>query len=166
MVIIGEKNHKEVKGIYEWANKKAFIVENVEDLRALSLDPKKNIAVISQTTQDREFFDKSAKYIAKKYPQAEIINSICLTTHDRQIEIKELAQKNDIIIVIGSPKSANSNRLWEIAKHINSKTYFIERADKLEKEWFADCGRAAVAAGASTPKWVIDGVIKKIETIK
>lgn len=163
LVIIGEKNHKEVKGIYEWANKKAFIVENLEDLRTLSLNPKKNIAVISQTTQDREFFDESARYIAKKYPQAEIINSICLTTHDRQAEIKELARKNDVVIVIGSPKSANSNRLWEIAKHINSKTYFIEREDELERGWFADCGKVAIAAGASTPKWIIEEVTKKIK---
>jgi len=165
LVIIGEKNHKEVKGIYEWANKKAFIVENLEDLRTLSLNPKKNIAVISQTTQDREFFDESARYIAKKYPQAEIINSICLTTHDRQAEIKELARKNDVVIVIGSPKSANSNRLWEIAKHINSKTYFIEREDELKKGWFADCGKVAIAAGASTPKWIIEEVTKKIKSM-
>ncbi|HRY82983.1 MAG TPA: 4-hydroxy-3-methylbut-2-enyl diphosphate reductase [Candidatus Moranbacteria bacterium] len=165
LVIIGEKNHKEVKGIYEWSNKKAFIVENVKDLRALALNPEKSIAVISQTTQDREFFDKSAKYIAEKYPQAEIINSICLTTHDRQIEIKELARKNDIVIVIGSPKSANSNRLWEIAKYINSKTYFIEREDGLKESWFADCGKVAIAAGASTPKRIIEEVTKKIKSM-
>ena len=136
LVIIGEKNHKEVKGIYEWAEEKTFIVENFKDLRALSLDSKKNIAIISQTTQDREFFDKSAKYIAKKYPQAEIVDSICTTTHDRQAEVKNLAQKNDVVIVIGSPKSANSKRLWEISKRINAKTYFIQRASDLKKQWF------------------------------
>lgn len=162
LVIIGEKNHKEVKGIYEWADKKAFIVENSEDLLALSLDSKKNIAVISQTTQDREFFDKSAKYIAKKYPQAEIVDSICMTTHYRQTEVKELAQKNDVIIVIGSPKSANSKRLWEIAKRTNSKTYFIQRASDLKKQWFMKCKKVAITAGASTPDILIKQVKDKI----
>lgn len=162
LVIIGEKNHKEVKGIYEWVNGKAFIVENTEDLQDLSLDPKKNIAIVSQTTQDREFLDQSAKYIAEKYPQAEIIDSICMTTHDRQAEVKELAQKNDVVIVIGSPKSANSKRLWEIAKRINSKTYFIERADDLKKEWFAECKKVAITAGASTPNILIDRVRDRI----
>lgn len=163
LVIIGEKNHKEIKGIYEWAKEKAFIVENQEDLQNINLDPEKKVAVISQTTQDREFFEQSAKQIKEKYPQAEIINSICMTTHDRQIEVKKLAKENDIVVVIGSPKSANSNRLWSIAKKINSKTYFIERADKLEKEWFVECGKVAIAAGASTPKWIIEDVTKKIK---
>lgn len=166
LVIIGEKNHKEVKGIYEWANGKAFIVENLQDLHNLALNPEKNIAVISQTTQDREFFDQSAKYIAEKYPQAEILDSICMTTHDRQTEVKELAQKNDIVIVIGSPKSANSKRLWEIAKRINPKTYFIERADELEKEWFAKCQKVAVTAGASTPNVLLNQVKDKVKTMQ
>jgi 4-hydroxy-3-methylbut-2-enyl diphosphate reductase len=165
LVIIGEKNHKEVKGIYEWAGKKAFIVENLKDLRALSLDPKKNIAIVSQTTQDREFFDKSAKYIAEKYPQAEIIDSICMTTHHRQTEVKDLARKNDVVIVIGSPKSANSKRLWEIAKRINSKTYFIQRASDLKKQWFVGCAKVAITAGASTPNILIDQVKNRIQNI-
>ena len=165
LVIIGEKNHKEVKGIYEWANEKAFIVENLQDLRALSLNPAKNIAVISQTTQDYEFFGQSAKYIAEKYPEAEIIDSICMTTHDRQAEVKELAKKNDVVIVIGSPKSANSKRLWEIAKRINPKTYFIEKANELEKDWFTKCKKVAITAGASTPNIFIDQVKDRIKKI-
>ncbi|HPN54835.1 MAG TPA: 4-hydroxy-3-methylbut-2-enyl diphosphate reductase [Candidatus Moranbacteria bacterium] len=165
LVIIGEKNHKEIKGIYEWAKEKAFIVENQEDLQNINLDPEKKVAVISQTTQDREFFEQSAKQIKEKYPQAEIINSICMTTHDRQTEIKELARKNDIVIVIGSPKSANSNRLWEIAKNINSKTYFIEREDELKEGWFANCKKVAIAAGASTPRWIIEDVTRKLKSM-
>ena len=162
LVIIGEKKHKEVKGIYEWAGKKVFVVENSEDLHALSLDPEKNIAVISQTTQNRDFFDQSAKYIKEKYPQAEIINSICMTTHDRQAEVKELAEKNDVVIVIGSPRSANSKRLYEIAHRINPKTYFVEKADDLQSDWFSGCEKVAITAGASTPNFLIDEVKDKI----
>lgn len=163
LIIVGEKNHKEVKGIYEWAGGKAFIVENQNDLQKLVFDSKKNIAVISQTTQDHEFFDQSAKYMKKKYPQSEITNSICMTTHDRQAEIKELAQKNDIVIVIGSPKSANSKRLYEIAKRINPKTHFVERMNDLQKIWFQECKKVAITAGASTPSDTIKEVISRIK---
>lgn len=165
IVIVGEKNHKEVKGIYEWANKQAIFIETDEDLCGLVLDENKKIAVISQTTQDQEFVDRAAKHIAKKYPHTEIVDSICLTTHHRQTEIKELADKNDVVVVIGSPESANSNRLWEIAKRINPRTYFIEKVEQLQEDWFVDCEAVAVTAGASTPKWIIDSVLDKIKNI-
>lgn len=166
IVIVGEKNHKEVKGIYEWANKKAIFIETEEDLCGFVVDPKKKIAVLSQTTQDQEFVERAAAQIKKKYPQAEIVDSICLTTHHRQTEIKDLAQKSDVVIVIGSPESANSNRLWEIAKRINSKSYFIERAEQLQKEWFEDCQKVAVTAGASTPGWIIEEVMDRVKVIE
>ncbi len=165
IVIIGEKNHKEVRGIYEWAQKKAIFVETDEDLCGLVLDGDKKIVVLSQTTQDQEFVERAAGSILKKYPHAEIVDSICLTTHHRQTEIKELAGVNDVVIVIGSPESANSNRLWEIAKRINEKAYFIERESDLKEAWFENCKAVAVTAGASTPKWIIDEVLEKLRKI-
>lgn len=163
VVIVGEKNHKEVKGIYEWANKQAIFIETDEDLCGFDVDPAKKIAVISQTTQDQEFVDRAAAQISKKYPKAEIIDSICLTTHHRQTEIKKLAEENDVVIAIGSPESANSTRLWEIAKRINPSAYFIQRASELKKEWFAGCKKVAVTAGASTPSWIIESVLAEIK---
>jgi 4-hydroxy-3-methylbut-2-enyl diphosphate reductase len=165
IVMIGEKNHKEVKGIFEWASKKAILIETDEDLCGFVADPKKKLAILSQTTQDQEFVQRAAENIKKKYPQAEIVDSICMTTHHRQSEISELAQKNDVVVVIGSPESANSNRLWEIAERINPKSYFIEKVDGLDEKWFIGAKNVAVTAGASTPEWIIDEVIEKIKTI-
>jgi 4-hydroxy-3-methylbut-2-enyl diphosphate reductase len=165
IVIIGEKKHREVIGICGWANNQVFMVETEDDLRSLSLDPNRKIAVISQTTQDQEFVDRSANAIAQKYPQVEIVDSICLTTHDRQSEIRELAKKNDVAIVIGSPESANSRRLWEVAQRINPKSHFIQRVGELKKQWFVGCQKVAVTAGASTPGWVINEVIEEIESL-
>ncbi|HBI34465.1 MAG TPA: 4-hydroxy-3-methylbut-2-enyl diphosphate reductase [Candidatus Moranbacteria bacterium] len=165
IVLIGEKNHKEVRGIFEWAQKIAVLIESDEDLCGLVLDPKKKIAVLSQTTQDQEFVDRAAAQISRKYPKAEVVDSICLTTHHRQTEIKQLAQENDVVIVIGSPESANSKRLWEIAKRVNESSYFVQRASELESKWFANCKKVAVTAGASTPGWIIDEVIAKLETL-
>ncbi|MDD5463757.1 MAG: 4-hydroxy-3-methylbut-2-enyl diphosphate reductase [Candidatus Moranbacteria bacterium] len=165
IVIIGEKNHKEVKGIFEWANKRAIFIETDEDLCGFDVDPAKKIAVISQTTQDQEFVDRAAAQISQKYPKAEVVDSICLTTHHRQTEIKQLAQENDVVIVIGSPESANSKRLWEIAKRVNESSYFVQRASELESKWFAACKKVAVTAGASTPGWIIEDVLEKIKNI-
>lgn len=165
IVIIGEKNHKEVKGIFEWANKQAIFIESEEDLCGFDVDPNKKLAVLSQTTQDQEFVDRASKEIAKKYPHAEIIDSICLTTHHRQTEIKQLAKENDVVIAIGSPESANSNRLFEIAQRVNPKSHFIQRASELDEKWFAKCKKVAVTAGASTPGWIIEDVIKKIKSL-
>ncbi|NTW27142.1 MAG: 4-hydroxy-3-methylbut-2-enyl diphosphate reductase [Candidatus Moranbacteria bacterium] len=165
IVIIGERNHKEVKGIYEWANKQAIFIETDEDLCGFDVDPKKKLAVISQTTQDQEFVDRAAAQISKKYPHAQVVDSICLTTHHRQTEIKQLAKENDVVIAIGSPESANSTRLWEIAQRVNPSSYFIQRAADLENAWFLDCKSVAVTAGASTPKWIIDEVINRLETL-
>ncbi|KKQ04409.1 MAG: 4-hydroxy-3-methylbut-2-enyl diphosphate reductase [Candidatus Moranbacteria bacterium GW2011_GWE2_36_40] len=165
IVIVGEKNHKEVRGIYEWANKRAIFIETDEDLCGFNVDSNRKIAVISQTTQDQEFVDRAAAQILKKYPHAEIIDSICLTTHNRQTEISQLAKQNDVIIAIGSPESANSTRLWEISKRINPQSHFIQRASELEADWFAGCKKVAVTAGASTPRWIIDEVLEKLKKI-
>lgn len=165
IVMIGEKNHKEVKGIFEWANKKPILIETDEDLCGFVADPKKKLAVLSQTTQDQEFVERAAKQIAQKYPHAEIIDSICLTTHHRQTEISKLADENDVVVVIGSPESANSNRLAEIAKRANPKTFFIERAGQLNDEWFKNTEKVAVTAGASTPRWIIDEVLSKLKSL-
>lgn len=162
IVIIGEKNHKEVRGIYEWANKRAIFIETDEDLCGFDVDRDKKIAVISQTTQDQEFVNRAAAQISKKYPHCEVIDSICLTTHHRQTEIKQLAEANDVVVVIGSPESANSKRLWEIAHRANQSSYFIARASEIDTKWFADHQKVAVTAGASTPSWIVDEVMVKL----
>ncbi len=165
IVMIGEKNHKEVKGIFEWANKKAILIETDEDLCGFVADKDKKLAILSQTTQDQEFVERAAKQICEKYPHAEVVDSICLTTHHRQTEITKMAGENEVIVIIGSPESANSTRLWEIALRINPKSYFVARVEELDAAWFADCKTVAVTAGASTPKWIIDEVLLKIKSL-
>ncbi|EKE15750.1 MAG: 4-hydroxy-3-methylbut-2-enyl diphosphate reductase [uncultured bacterium] len=165
IVIVGEKNHKEVRGINEWAQKKAFFIENKAELETIELNPEKNIVVLSQTTQDQEFVEYAAQKIKEKYPKVEVIDSICLTTHHRQTEIKQLAKENDAVVVIGSPESANSNRLWEIAKRVNDKSFFIENKKQMRDIWFSGCKKIGVSAGASTPGWIIREVVEYLKSI-
>ena len=166
IILIGDKGHKEVEGINAWGEKKAKIISAEKDLKKLKFSKNKKIAVMSQTTQDVNFFEKANKFIKKKNAHAEVFSTICLATHDRQEEIKKMAKKNDAIIIIGSKESANSTRLFEIAKEKNSKTYFIENSKQLEKKWFVGVEKVLVSAGASTPNWVIEEVVEKLNKYK
>jgi 4-hydroxy-3-methylbut-2-enyl diphosphate reductase len=159
IVIIGEKTHKEVVGIFQWGGNVAVFVEKMKDLATLSLDPDKEIAVLSQTTQDQGFVQFAGQEILKKYPQAQILDSICLATHSRQSEISQLAKSSDVVIVLGDPASSNSKRLFEVAKRINENSYFIQTATQLDKRWLKNKKNVAITAGASTPDWVINEVV-------
>ena len=165
IVIVGEKDHKEIKGIFGWAQNKAKIVETEIALKRLKLDSRKPIAVISQTTQNQDFLNRTAELIKQKYPKAEIVDTICLATQDRQGEVKDLAVKNEAVVIIGSPESANSTRLFEVAESLNAKSFFIQRSSQLKKSWFKNVKKVGVTAGASTPEWVIADVIKRLKEI-
>lgn len=165
IILIGDKGHKEVEGINSWGKGKSRIISTQEDLENLDFSNDKKIIVLSQTTQSEEFFKKAGKFIKNKFPDTQIISTICYTTHDRQGEISKLAEKNDVVIVIGSKESANSSRLFEIAKEKNPQTYFIENAIQLKKRWFFEMEKVLVTAGASTPSWVIEEVVEKLEEL-
>lgn len=162
IVIVGDKDHKEVKGINDWSGENAFIVSRKEDLEKINFDPDEKLAVLSQTTQNEDFFLEIGYQINKKYKNAEIISTTCNTTHERQTEVKHLAEENDVMIIIGSKTSANSRRLFEISKSLNSRSYFIETATDLDPKWLKGISKVGVTAGASTPNWIISEVMKKI----
>lgn len=159
VIVIGEKDHKEVRGIYEWSGNKAFIIQNEKDLKDLKLDPSQKIVILSQTTQNQKLVEKLSGIIGKKYPKAESINTLCLATENRQSEVRSLAKKNEAVIVIGSPTSANSTHLWEIAKEINPRSYFIEKSNDIRKISLENIKKVGISAGASTPSWTIEDVL-------
>jgi len=165
IILVGDQGHKEVEGINAWGDKKAKIVSNETDLEKIKFSKDEKIVVLSQTTQDEKFFQKVAQFVKRKFPQAKILSTLCQATHERQEEIRQLAHQNDAVIVIGSPTSANSNRLYEIAHQINPRSYFIENAEKIKSQWIKDADTIAVTAGASTPKWVIKEVMKLVTKI-
>lgn len=166
IIIIGEKKHKEVQGIFRWAKKRAEVVSNFGDIENLKLDTNKKIAVVSQTTQNKDFVDEMVIKIKKKYPRAEILDTVCLTTKNRQEEVAQIARDSEAVLVIGSKESSNSNRLWEIAKKINEKTYFIERLTDIKEEWLNGIRNIGITAGASSPRWVIQEVVEYLENYK
>ena len=162
VVLVGDKDHKEVEGIDEWGEGKTLIVSSESDLDGIKIDPLKRLTILSQTTQNRTLVKKIYDRLKKKYPHLEMIDTICSTTYDRQKEVERLAKTNEIVLVIGSPESANSTRLFEIAKKFNPNSHFIENAGGLAPEWFRGKETVGVTAGASSPNWVIEDVIAKI----
>ncbi|HUD08871.1 MAG TPA: 4-hydroxy-3-methylbut-2-enyl diphosphate reductase [Candidatus Saccharimonadales bacterium] len=164
VLIFGDKNHKEVKSIFEWSGRHAKIVGSLAEAEKLKLDKAKKYCLVAQTTQNVEEFKKIIAYFQKNLKNFVYFNTICPSTDDRQKEVRELAKSNEAVIVIGGKDSANSRMLYEIAKSINPKSYFVENVGQLKKSWFSDIKKIAVSAGASTPEWVIEEVIGKINS--
>jgi 4-hydroxy-3-methylbut-2-enyl diphosphate reductase len=166
--VIGEKKHQEVKAIFEQIkliSDKVKIIENVEQA---SRPPDKGgwgvkkIGIISQTTQSLENFGKIVGEISKHADELKILNTICDATRFRQSSAKELAKKVDLMIIVGSSHSANTKRLTQICKKI-IKTHQINSAKELDKNWFKNKKNIGISAGASTPNWIINEVIKSIK---
>ena len=167
IIIIGKKKHKETMGILRWARKKAVVVETEYDAQKIYefISPEDKITIVSQTTQNQNRVDKIIEKLLLKFPSAEVLDTVCETTKNRQEEAKSLAEQNDVMLIVGSPDSSNSTELWEISKNVNPRSHFIERAEQIDFEWFKDCQNVGLTAGASTPDWVTKKIIEMIEEI-
>ena len=160
VVIIGDKNHAEVKGIMGWTDDKAIVVEKSSD--ASQLGDYKKLGVVAQTTQSKENFDSIVEIL--KYKSEEIIvhNTICDATSKMQASAVETAIQADIMIVIGDKKSANTKRLKELCEQTGVETHQIQSAEELHKDWFKNKNKAGITAGASTPDWVIKEIVNEL----
>ena len=160
--IIGDHGHDEVIGISSQV-KDATILSNPEE--AESLRKMKKIGVVSQSTQTIENVQEIINILITKATDFRFINTICFPTTRNQEAIKDLAAKNDIMIIIGSYTSANTKRLTSISKKINTETHQVQTAADLLEEWFEGKETVGVSAGASTPDVLIQKVISKLNEI-
>ena len=166
VVLVGEKNHPEVIGTWGYlkdVNGEGIIVESLEDLKP-ALD-KQKVGVIAQTTQNEQFFKEVVGELAVWVNELKVINTICNATSVRQEEVRELAPKVDVMIIIGGKNSGNTTRLYRIAKSLNPNSYHIETEEELKEEWFENVKTVGVSAGASTPKWIIERVVNRIREL-
>ena len=161
VVIIGEKNHPEVQSILDWSGPDAVVIETPAEAEALPWQQKTGVVV--QTTFSTALFDDIVKKLQQKAEQLEIQRTICNATDARQAETKALAEKADIMIVIGGKNSANTTRLAELSQKAGCPTYHIETADELNLEWFIGKNSVGITAGASTPSWLIEEVYQKMQ---
>lgn len=164
IVIFGDSNHPEVKGVKSYANGDVYVVANVDELKDLRL--KSKVAVVSQTTKKIENFAKIVEFIMNRAREVRVFNTICNATFQNQEAVAELAKKADIIIIIGGKNSSNTKQLYLIAKNHCQDSYHIENEDEIDEIWFKNKELCGISAGASTPGWLIEKVRKRIENLK
>lgn len=161
VIIIGDRDHAEVRGILGYCKGRGYVVSSFEDIERLP--ELKNYVILSQTTQDEEIFQALSEEILRRYPGGEVINTICNATEVRQSEVRRLCQTCEAIVVIGGKFSANTARLASIAKNEGRKVYLIEKAEELPLKELKQFSKIGITAGASTPNWLINEVVDYIK---
>ena len=162
VIIVGDKNHDEVQGVFSYAGKNAKVVSDSEELE-IGENP---TSILFQTTilpEKFEKIEKNAKIFEKKHNKSVgIFNTICYTTKVKQDEARAMAQNTDAVLVLGSHTSANTRRLFEVAKEVEPHTYFATSANEVlsMQNIFKDFQSVSIVAGASTPPWLIQEVTK------
>ena len=162
VIVIGDREHDEVLGVVSRL-KDPCVVESPEDVSTCKL--KQHTGVVIQSTQRIENVQKILPLLLTKSRDCRIINTICEPTRRNQSEVIDLAKNNDCILVIGDPASANSNRLYEMAKTLNKRTYLVARKEGVEATWLKGCSTLGITAGASTPQHLIDEIVEYINHI-
>ncbi len=163
IVIIGDKNHPEVIGINGWCNNEGIIVNSEEE--ANNMHNYEKICILSQTTNTQEKFQKLSSIISQKGKEVKVFNTICNATNQRQTACEELAKKVEAMIVIGGYHSSNTNKLVEISKKHCENVYHIETYKELPLEEVSKFNTIGITAGASTPNWIIEEVVDKLENV-
>lgn len=167
-ILIGHEGHPEVEGTmgqYDVSNGgDIYLVEDEADVAALEVRNPEALHFVTQTTLSMDDTSKVIDALRAKFPhiQGPRKNDICYATQNRQDAVKELADQCDLVLVVGSPNSSNSNRLRELAERMGTPGYLIDGAEDLRKEWFAGIQRVGITAGASAPEVLVRGVIQQL----
>lgn len=164
VVIVGEKKHPEVQSIHGYAGENAVVVETAEDVEGMKF--KNRLGVVAQTTQSYSNFSKIVLKLLRLSKELKVFNTICNSTQERQDAARVLAGKVDVMLVVGGRNSANTTRLVSVCEQEGKPTYHIEVAEEIKPQWFEGVKRVGVTAGASTPDWVVEGVLKKLKSGK
>ncbi len=161
IVIFGDEKHPEIKGVKSYAINGAHVVTSTHDLEDLKLGER--VALVAQTTRKVEEYLDIASYLIPRHKEVRVFNTICNATFENQEAARKLAKRADIMIVIGGKNSSNTKQLFSIAKSGCDESYHIENEEEIDCNWFAGKELCGITAGASTPDWVIQNVIDKIQ---
>ena len=166
VLIIGDQNHPEVKGIAGWAKGEVRIIKGLDDIDAMEFDENTTYSVVAQTTFNIEKYKLILKKLQKKSIHVIINETVCQATIERQTEALELSKNVTKMIVIGGKNSSNTQKLYKICKSQCKDTYYIETIEELELNVFQDNDIIGITAGASTPKNIIEEVISNVRNAK
>ncbi len=161
LLLFGEENHPEVRGLVSYAHAKAYVFDSLAQLKDLvhnHLPQQEKYVLASQTTQEGKIFLEIIEYLRNIYKDIPSLSTICNATHQRQEEVMNIASSVDAFIIVGGKNSGNTCRLADVAIAQGVPTWHIETVEELKKENFLVFSQIGLTAGASTPKRLIDGV--------
>lgn len=168
-ILIGHHGHPEVEGTMGQYDKKhggeIYLVEDEQDVAQLQVNDPEKLAFVTQTTLSIDDTSKVIEALRAKYPliQGPRKDDICYATQNRQDAVRDLAEQCDVVLVVGSPNSSNSNRLRELAERMGKKAFLIDNADEMEQTWFERNSKVGVTAGASAPEILIKQVLDRLQ---
>lgn len=164
VIVVGEKQHPEVQSILGHAGDDAVVLETAEDVDSMNL--RSRLGIVAQTTQSYSNFSEIVLKLLRISKELKVFNTICSSTKERQEAARVLARQVDVMLVVGGRNSANTTRLASLCRQEGKPTYHIEVADEIRLEWLEGIASIGVTAGASTPDWVVEGVLEKLRTIR
>lgn len=166
-LMIGHKGHPEVEGTMGQLLDGIYLVEAEADVHTVQPRQSEKLAVVTQTTLSVDDAASILAAIRQRFPQIREPKQqdICYATQNRQDAVKQLAGQVDVLIVVGSPTSSNSNRLRELAERLGTPAFMVDSPEELQPQWFAQATRVGLTAGASAPEVLVQGVIARIQAL-
>jgi len=167
IVMIGHRGHPEAEGTMGQASSGMHLVETVEDVATLRVASPERLSYVTQTTLSVDDARAIVAALKARFPSIHgpKKDDICYATQNRQDAVKFMAPQCDVVIVVGSPNSSNSNRLREVAQHMGAQAYMVDRAADLKPEWIAGKRRIGVTAGASAPQVLVDELLARLKAL-
>jgi 4-hydroxy-3-methylbut-2-enyl diphosphate reductase len=167
IVMIGHRGHPETEGTMGQAGRGMHLIETVADVANLKVSDPEKLAYVTQTTLSIDDAKAIVAALKVRFPsiRGPKKDDICYATQNRQDAVKFMAPQCDVVIVVGSPNSSNSNRLREVAQHMGAQAYMVDRAADLRPEWIAGKRAVGITAGASAPQVLVDELIARLEAL-
>lgn len=164
IIMIGHKGHPEVEGTMGQSTSGMYLVETVDDVRNLQIAEDTSLAYVTQTTLSVDDAAQVVAALKNRFPA--IVgpkgDDICYATQNRQDAVKALASKTDVIFVVGSPSSSNSNRLREVAELKGTKAFLVDKAEQIKPVWLENASSVGITAGASAPEVLVQNVVNRL----
>ncbi len=167
IIMIGHAGHPEVEGTMGQGGASMYLVESPADAKLLAVKDEKNLAFVTQTTLSMDDTATIINALKARFPAitGPKKDDICYATQNRQDAVKQLVQQCDVVIVVGSPSSSNSNRLREVAENMTVPSYMVDNASELKEEWLTGKLHIGLTAGASAPEVLVQDVIARLKTM-
>ena len=167
VVIIGHRGHVEVEGTYGRVPGTVHVVGTVEDVQTLVVSDPKQVSYVTQTTLSLDDTRSIVQALKDRFPEVKgpELSDICYATQNRQNAVRSLAEKVDVILVVGARNSSNSARLQEVGEMSGVDAYLIQDANEIAPDWFANSSNIGVTAGASTPEILVQGVLDRLRSL-